>query len=238
MTGRSRHISLALAIGIAVSLVAGARADTVSLNLSGLVNSDLTTYTEGWSYPQHGGPITIGGVPFTLATIGPNSDTAVIQSSTDYGADQTFSLNVGLFGVTSAFTLINTAFGVCGTTVGAVEFVGSSTTYTYDLTEGNNVRDHYNGYYCNGIGLSDRMIYFGFDRLDRQSIVLPDAFAHETLESIVFESFGQGVGGAPFLAAITLDPASNAVPEPVTWPLGLIALLAMPLVHRRRRTQQ
>lgn len=236
MTGRSRHISLTIAIGIVVSL--GARADTVSLNLSGLVNSDLTTYTEGWSYPQHGGSLTVGGIPFTLATIGPNSHTGVIQSSTQDGADQTFSLNVGLYGVTSAFTLIDTAFGTCGTTVGALEFIGSSTTYTYSLTEGNNVRDHYNGYYCNGIGLSDRMIYYGFDRLDRQSIVLPAAFAHETLESIVFESFGKGVGGAPFLAAVTLDPASNAVPEPVTWPLGLIALLAMPLAHRRWRAQK
>ncbi|HUA21826.1 MAG TPA: hypothetical protein VMB25_23940 [Bryobacteraceae bacterium] len=236
MTGLFRHASLAITLAISVSLVAIARADTVSVDLSSLVNSDLTTYTGGGSYPQHGGSITVGDIPFTLATIGPDSDTAVLQTSTETGAGQIYALNVDVFGASTAYTLINSAFGECGTTVGQLVFVGSSTTYTYTLTEGVNVRDHYDGGFCNTVTDVGGTANFGSDRLDMQSIVLPSAFDDQTLETIYFQTFGQGYSGSPFLAAMTLDPAP--VPEPVTWPLGLAALLIVPLAHRRWRAQQ
>lgn len=236
MTGLFRHLTPALTLVTAAFLATIARADTVSVDLSGLINSDLTTYTGGGSYPQHGGSITVGGIPFSLATTSWNSDTGVIQSSTEYGAGQTFTLNVNLFGVTSAYTLIDTAFGYCGAEVGAVEFVGSSTTYTYTLTEGANVRDHYEGSFCNSLTNAGGTAYFGADRLDMQSIVLPHAFDSEMLKSIEFVSYGQSLGGSPFLAAVTLDPGPNGtVPEPTLWPLGLIALLAAPVARRRVR---
>ena len=58
----------------------------------------------------------------------------------------------------------------------------------------------------------------------------------ETLENSEFKSFDQGRDGSPFLAAVTLDPGpqSSSVPEPATWPLGLVALLAVPLARRRQ----
>jgi len=138
------------------------------------------------------------------------------------------------------YTLINTAFGTCGTNVGELDFIGSSSTYTYVLTEGSNVRDHFRGGYCNSLtdGSGTASFGGGADRLDMQTIVLPPAFATETLESIDFKSFGKGGDGSPFLAAVTLDPGGpgpSAVPEPAAWPLGLLALAAVPLVRRRWR---
>ena len=112
-------------------MVRVARADAVSIDISGLVNSDLTAYSGGGSYPQHGGPLIVAGVPFTLATIGPHSDTGVIQSSTDGGVPQTYSLAVGLYGVGSAFALVKTAFGTCGASFGELAFIGSTRAFSY-----------------------------------------------------------------------------------------------------------
>jgi hypothetical protein len=180
------------------------------VNISDLVNADLTTYAGGGNYPQHGGPLTVADIPFMLATIGQNADTAIIQSPETSGM-VTFSIPISLVGITSAYTLINTAFGVCGTTVGELDFVGSSNTFAYTLTEGINVRDHFNGTNCNTVTNVAGTASFGngADRLDMQEISLPASFATDTLERIDFKSFGQG--GWPFLAAVTLQPTSILV---------------------------
>jgi hypothetical protein len=47
------------------------------------------------------------------------------------------------------------------------------------------------------------------DRLDMQNIVLPAAFASDTLTTIEFHSFGQGENGAP------LQPQQFPAPSPV-----------------------
>jgi hypothetical protein len=237
MRGLYHHLAaLSLAIGISAFSVATAQAGAISIDISSLVNSDLTAYSGGWNYPQHGGPLTVGGIPFTLA-IGKNSDTAVIQSSIAGGVSQTYSLPVNLFGVTSAYTLINSAFGTCGANVGELDFIGSSNTFTYTLTEGTNVRDHFHGGFCGTVNNSVQTANFGggVDRLDMQSIGLPAAFATDTLQRIDFKSFGQGWNGSPFLAGLTVDPASpdtSAVPEPTLWPVGLIAIVLMSLARR------
>ena len=60
----SQHIvSLSLAICVWVGTLQVARADSISVDLSGLVNSDLTGYSGGGNYPQHGGPITVDRKP-------------------------------------------------------------------------------------------------------------------------------------------------------------------------------
>jgi len=220
----------------AVASLAGlARAATIDLDLSSLVNADLTTYSGGDAYPQHGGSLTVGGIPFTLATIGPNSDTAIIQASTAGGVLETYSIPVGVFGVTSADTLINSAFGSCTTDIGELDFVGASSTYTYTLTEGSNVRDHFNGAFCNTAPNVAATASFGggADRLDMQQITLPASFASDTLERIDFKSFGQGFSGSPFLAAAAVETGTATVPEPATWALSGSALVMMLLFRRR-----
>jgi hypothetical protein len=219
-------------VGIACLAVC-ARATTIDLNISSLVNSDLTTYTGGGNYPPNGGPLTVAGVPFTLATIGPSFDTAVIQTSTIPGVSQTYSIPVGIFGVTSADTLINSAFGTCGTNVGELDFVGASSNFAYTLTEGTNVRDHFNGAFCNTVTNVAGTASFGggADRLDMQQIALPASFATDTLQRIDFKGFGQGRDGSPFLAAAAVVTGSP-VPEPATLTLTASALLALLFARR------
>ena len=221
-------------VALAVVSVAGfARADTIDLDISNLVNTDLTTYSGGSNYPQHGGPLTVAGVPFTLATIGPNSDTAIIQTSESVGVSETYSIPVGVFGVTTVDTLINSAFGGCGVNIGELDFIGASNTYTYTLTEGTNVRDHFNGGFCNTVTSVAGTASFGggADRLDMQQIALPASFATDTLESIDFKSFGQFLDGSPFLAAAAVTTASS-VPEPAALPIAAVGLLAMLFARR------
>ena len=231
MNGAAKFVAI---ITLAVGVAGIVRADSVEIDLSSFVNSDLTTYTGGSNYPQHGGAITVETIPFELATIGSRQDTAVIQTN----GTQDFSIPVGVFGATSADVLANSAFGSCGADVGAIDFVGSSDTYSYTLTEGVNLRDHFNGKFCNSAGGATATASFGggADRLDFESIQLPLSFSGQTLESIDFKGFGNGQLGEPFLAAATiLTPADPApVPEPADLLVVGMAAAAMFLRLLRR----
>ena len=216
-----------------------ARADTTVIGLSGLVNADLTTYTGGGNYPQHGGELTVGGIPFELATIGPQNDTGIIQTN---GA-QDLSIPVGVLGAMSVYVLVNSAYGACGSDVGEIDFVGSSQTYVYPLIEGGNIRDHFDGGFCNQATDISGSANFGggADRLDLNSIQLPSSFATQTLESVDFKSFGMGELGQPFLAALTvgsgssLDTATFLVPVPEPGELLFVGSAMAALILRRRR---
>src|SRR4051812_27202098 len=91
---------------------------TISLDISNLINADLTLYSGGANYPQTGGPVTVAGTTFQLAT-GSNNLIAVVQGSWDGrvndisipGPSQTFSIFPNQFGVMTVDTLINSAFG-------------------------------------------------------------------------------------------------------------------------------
>lgn len=220
-----------MAIAVLVGNPRVAQADAVQIDLSSYVNADLITYSGGLNYPQHGGSLTVGGIPFMLATIGPNLHTGVIQS---FIAD-TFSIAIGAFGATSAYTLVNSAFGTCGVNIGEIDFIGSSNTFAYVLTEGVNVRDHFNGGFCNTVTSVAGTAGFGggADRLDMQLIMLPAGFSTDTLQRIDFKGFGQGERGSPFLAATTI--VTSAVPEAASLPFLCIGGAMMFLANRWKR---
>jgi hypothetical protein len=177
---------------------------TVPVDLSPLTKNDLTAYTNGSYYPPNGGPLTVADVPFTLATMG--SHTAILQAPGD--APASYSIPVQVQGVRTVYTLSNSAFGVCGTPIGELEFAGAkSAPFIYKLTEGVNIRDHGQGGYCNNVtGVAGTARFGGGAvRLDMQKITLPPSFATDTLLSITFKTHGRGSeAGAPFLAAITV----------------------------------
>jgi hypothetical protein len=228
---RNRAALILLTIA-AVLYMPAMRADNVTIDLTPYVNSDLNGYTDGWNFPTSG-PLTVDGIPFDLAGIGGNQDTGIIQ--TNGSAFDSIDIPIGVFGVTSAYALVNSAWGACGATVGEIDFVGSAGTYVYALTEGNNIRDHFEGGYCNTVTDVAATANFGPDRLDMDTITLPAAFAGETLETIEFVGYGLGETGSPFLTGLTLDPdPTSGAPEPSTVLFLAFAAILMALLGRTR----
>jgi len=229
MGGRAR--SWAVAALLSAVLSGGAAEAQSPVNISALVNADLTTYTNGSNYPQNGGPLTVAGVLFTLSTIGSSSHTATIQSSTTSGVPQTYSIPVNRTGVTTVYTLINSAFGSCGTSVGELDFVGATTpTFVYVLTEGTNIRDHNipSGFCQTATGVAGTATFGGLVRLDMQQINLPAGFATDTLLSVSFKSYGLAGAGSPFVAAVDANGTTvSTTPAPPSLFLVLIGLVVV-----------
>jgi hypothetical protein len=218
----------ALLVLALTSINAQANYDTVSL--SGNLNTNLTTWTDGSAYSGlFSGTQTLGGIPFALSTDG-NGNNAVYNPTS-------LTLSTNISDVTTVFTLINTAFGSYGSDVGSLTFHASnSDSFTVQLIEGVNVRDHFYGGFVNT--LSDPTVtqaVFGVNspgnaHLDMQTITLPVSFANETLTSVVFVSNQLGGSGQPFLAGLTL----SAVPESEEWAMMLLGLPLIGWVARRK----
>ncbi len=191
------------------------------------LNTDISTWTDGGRYNTiFPGLQTFNGVPFALA----------VDNEHHLAYMGNLSIPVNVYGVTRAYSIINSAYGSYGTNVGSMEFFGTGGAYyKVDLVEGYNVRDHYYGGYNNTIDNVTAVSAFGGERyrarLDMQIYNLPTIFATNTLESIQFNYMGQGGGGNPFLAAVTVE--ATAVPIPAA--LWLFGSGLAGLVGLRRR---
>jgi hypothetical protein len=230
----------ALLIGAAVSVGGAglaAEAEAASVDLSGYVNSDASFYTGGDAYPT-GGPLDINGVHFELSTfaggLGVIANPDVLHTT---AAITTAITGLSITGNT-VYTIINSAFGESPMTIGSVVFIDTNNNhYAFDLTEGDNVRDHYNGVYNNDAPNVYGTAQFqsaspglSYDRLDVQRFVLPSLV---TLQEIDFIDNGLGLpaGGSPFLAAITVA----TTPIPASLPLLATALAGLGGIGWRRR---
>jgi hypothetical protein len=204
-----------------------AQADTYTPLTLPALNADLRTSLGGSAYvPLFPSVQNWTGVPFRLS--------ASAAGNTSF-IDGVLNIPVGVFGVTSAYTLINSAFGAFGANNGSVEFFGSSAYHKVDLIQGQNIRDHLNNVFNNVIdGVSAVPAFVdGWARLDQQNFNLPAAFASETLVSIRFTGVNLGnPGGSAFITAATVAVATP-VPEPASTLLMLSGGVAL-LAWRRR----
>ena len=158
--------------------------------------------------------------PFELANY-PGGGTGIIQSaSASQSSPSSYDISVDIADPTEVYTLINSAYGEYGDTVGAVEFEATGgLTYTVDLVEGENIRDHNNDGYNNTIGqgalgytyLGTASFGGGQVRLDEQGFVLPTAFQSATLTDIILLGYGNVPDGEPFLAAATVATSDGPV---------------------------
>jgi hypothetical protein len=233
-------------LGFASSAMAAGGFTTLTLPT---LTADIRTWTDGSAYnplfPASGTIVQpLGGVPFQLQTDA-NDNTVFYGGNLQSPTPDSLTIPVGVFGVTKAYTLINTAFGALGANVGSVTFDGSAgDIFTVDLIEGSNVRDHYNGSFVNTTSDPTTLEAVfgdpspGHAHLDMQTFTLPSNFAAETLTDIVFNSSGDGNpgDGKPFIAGATVFSGPSAVPEngQYCFFLGLLAVGAFKFCVSRR----
>ncbi len=238
-------IGAGLAASMALGAASAGHAAEVQLGFPhSSINSNLYTYTGGTAYPASGSTVSINGIDFTLANFYPASfnapDVGVVQTGNGGPASATIDTPDVVVGASTTFySLINSTFGVNGQVIGDLTLnFGNGAHYAYTLTEGDNVRDHYDGLFNNSapnvFGTATYTSVVGTDRLDAQEIVLPSTFAGQTLVSITLDNTNSG-GGNPFIAAFTGTGVTLAAPEPSTWMMLIGGLgLAGAAIRRRR----
>ena len=172
-----------------------------------LANSDLRGSGNGQDYPIAPTTLTVGGVDFALVPEG--------TSTTSLGIIQTngsFDIPVNIAGATTLYTLINSIWGTPGDTVGTVEVKGTGgADAVFNLVEGTNIRDYNNDGFENSVAAGTPSASFGNGqvRLDRQTFVLPAAFATARITDIIFNGTGGYPQGSPFMAAATVATSSG-----------------------------
>lgn len=225
MSIRVMSASVLLAVGASSAL-----ADFVPVSLSPNVNFDIRSYTNGVNYPVGGSTLDFGGVPFDIAVLDGDPDTFGVTQLPIFTGPASFSFRVNIPGAVRLFTLINSAFGSFDSNNGTVAVFGTGGAFaSFDLIQGTNIRDHFNGLFVNT--LSDATVlstnYPGDVRLDRQVLELPAVFLGETITELRFSGEATGAGVA-FLAGATIE----TIPTPgATVLLGVAGLMAA----RRRR---
>ncbi|MFI5458474.1 MAG: SdrD B-like domain-containing protein [Isosphaerales bacterium] len=192
---------------------------TVPANQTVSFSAGASTITTGTVVDQ--GSVVLGGSQaFTLANYA-GGGTGIIQTkSASQSSPSSFDISVNIADPTEVYTLINSAYGEYGDTVGAVEFEATGgLTYTVDLVEGENIRDHNNDGYEDSIGLGALGDTYlggasfggGQVRLDEQGFVLPAAFQSATLTDIILLGYGNVPDGLPFMAAATVATPNGPV---------------------------
>jgi hypothetical protein len=231
-----------------------ANAGQVQVDISGQVNADLAGYSGGSNYPPGGTTVGINGINFNLATFPATSDVGVVQTVAVFNppasAPVTYTFGgLNLAGVQTVYTLINSSFGQIGDVAGSVSFTGTTGTFSYNLTEGLNIRDHFNDGFNNVATGLFGTASFGTpanpgdpapDRLDAQSF---NVAGIGTLTSIEFDAAvpiidsNFQLNGYPFLAAITTDTKVGAVPEPSTWAMLILGFAGIGFMAYRRQSK-
>lgn len=209
-----------------------AQAGQVTIDLSGIVDSDLTAYTNGWAYPGPG-ITTIGGVTFDLAR-GANGATWVAGGLATGGGTVAYTVGgLDIGGVIGMYALINSAFGVCGSTVGAIGASSGGSSASFALVEGENVRDHFQGGFCNtATDVLATADYGSGVRFDMYRFDLSALTAGGINPITAFSFLATGSDGWPLLAAVTFE--THNVPEPGTMALMLLGVAGLALSRLRR----
>jgi hypothetical protein len=232
--------------GLALSLLALstlpaslAQASQVQIDLSSQVNANLATYSGGTNYPAGGTSLTIGAATFGLASYPGGNDLGAVQTLGQNNLPTSFVFGgLNISGVQTIYSLVNSAFGANGATTGKFIFTGTGGIFTFNLTEGVNIRDHFNDGFINTATNLYGSAYYGANSEDRLDAQLFNVSGIGTLTKVEFDYIGDGVWGKgePFLAALTTDTVA-AVPEPSTWAMMVLGFAGIGFMTYRRKSK-
>jgi len=228
MKANSRFAWSFLAIAFTAAL---ARAGEVPIDISALVNlgwtspfCDGNSISEGNTFPS--GSQNFGGVPFAIPS-GPNNYWGGTVAGSCGPGTVSLTIPVGVSGVRSAFTLLNTYNGQAGPSAYLyITFTGSGgATATEPLVGDVNVRNYNPGGYTSTINNTSTIQVwtdvYG-ERLDRQEYILPAAFASQVLTSVTITDTGTYDLSRAIFSALTVSTCSAYVAEGITISSGEI----------------
>ncbi|HXM39612.1 MAG TPA: hypothetical protein VN924_00065 [Bryobacteraceae bacterium] len=215
-------------VAVAVT-AASARAGVVPVDFSSLANepwtylppacNGTTGINNGYTFPT--GSQNFGGVPFSIPT-GPNNYWNGAAAANCGSGTVSLTIPVGVSGVTSAFTLLNTMWGQFGPQAYLfVTFNGSNgATYTYPLVGGVNVRNFNIFPGGNPVTIDNTSTIQawtnGMDQtLDRQEYILPAAFASQALTSVTITDTGNVNFSRAVFAGLTVSTCRAYVTETI-----------------------
>jgi hypothetical protein len=207
------------------------RAGFVEVSLAPYANARIQNYQpSAAAYPE--GEVVLGGIPFNIQTVGGNNAWNAEVVSGPYPHILDIPLNIP--NATEVDTLINTFYGQPGpTSYITLEFFGSGGAYfRKDLIGDVDVRDHFFAFWTNTINGTTTTNVFttggGFlqeSRLDKQQIILPAAFAGQSLDEFRLTSTGGVLISDASIQGLTVVTNSPTVPEP-----GSLILMAVGVI--------
>jgi hypothetical protein len=185
------------------------QASDINVDISSNITHDIRTWTGGTNYPPGGFSTNVAGVSFYVAGFPGSSNGlgVVVTGSGTSSAPLTNDFPVNVTNAVTFYTLLNSTVGKYGYTNGTIDFCGSQGAFAgFNLVQGDNIRDHYNGSFNNIISSNIMTLYWGLaneDRFDCQGWMLPPDFFSQVLTNVQIRSFGNNPNGVPTLIAIT-----------------------------------
>lgn len=209
MKNAGSHYSAGAALVIAAPPANPNPAD-IHVMISPSVTDNLRTWTSGTNYPSGYSFTNYAGITFYLTGY-PGITNGLGTVYTGLGSVTAPSITnfpVSITNAATVYTLMNSYDGQLGSTNGTMDFYGSQGAHArFEIVQGLNIRDHYNGTYQNMISSNFMSLYWGTNRqvrLDCQGWMLPTNFCTQTLTNIQVRSFGNRPNGVPTVAAITV----------------------------------
>jgi hypothetical protein len=202
---------------------ASAHAGEMPIDISAQVNLLWTSpfcdnaIVNGSTFPS--GSQNFGGVPFAIPS-SPNNYWSPLADNCGSGV-ASVTIPVGVSGVTSVFTLLNTFRGEAGPAAELfVTFTGSAgATATQPLVGNVNVRNYNPPGYTGAINNTSTIQVWdnGLGQvLDRQEYILPSAFASQVLTSVTITDTGSYEDSRAILSGLTASTCAATVAEGIT----------------------
>lgn len=224
-----------LACGFCVS---PAFAQFTTIDIGSVVNANVAIHPETFPVGTTSGNQGTG-IPFAIAAY-PSGGT-VAGTWLGQGTGSSVTVNVGAPGQASFYALLNNYYGTAGVDEYDITIMATNgDSVTYQSIGGVDTRDYNNNFYTNTIADTTKPWFDNGigQRLDLREFTLPSSFLTETIASFTIMQVNNTDQALFSGLTFSTEPVVTAVPEPTTYALMTLGLLAVAAAARRRRTQR